>query len=148
MISQSPDWYCGQLWVWHIVCGDGLYHFAFCLVILGYLYSEIDQTYLSIEAQCVSHHYPRWTATIDTPFMILDSLVVITRDVEIRTVDVTMYIIPNWTNPNIFYISVRGEVSSAVLRFYPRTGRYLVVYFGSNHDYYPNANIITLYVTW
>ena len=31
---------CGQLWVWHIVCGqtcDGLYHFVFCLVILGYL---------------------------------------------------------------------------------------------------------------
>ncbi len=27
------------------------------------LYSEIDQTYLSIEAQCVSHYYPRWTAT-------------------------------------------------------------------------------------
>ncbi len=27
------------------------------------LYSEIDHTYLSIEAQCVSHHYPRWTAT-------------------------------------------------------------------------------------
>ncbi len=29
--------------------------------ILGY--SEIDHTYLRIEAQCVSHHYPRWTAT-------------------------------------------------------------------------------------
>ncbi len=28
------------------------------------LYSEIDHTYLSIEAQCVSHHYPRWTATL------------------------------------------------------------------------------------
>ena len=28
------------------------------------LYSEIDQTYLSIEAQCVSHYYPRWTATV------------------------------------------------------------------------------------
>ncbi len=28
------------------------------------LYSEIDQTYLSIEAQCVSHYYPRWTATL------------------------------------------------------------------------------------
>ncbi len=28
------------------------------------LYSEIDHTYLSIEAQCVSHHYPRWTATV------------------------------------------------------------------------------------
>ncbi len=25
-------------------------------------YSEIDHTYLSIEAQCVSHHYPRWIA--------------------------------------------------------------------------------------
>ncbi len=25
--------------------------------------SQIDHTYLSIEAQCVSHHYPRWTAT-------------------------------------------------------------------------------------
>ena len=56
---------CGQLWVWHTVCGqtcDGLYHFVIYLVILG-LYSEIDHTYLSIEAQCVSHHYPRWTAT-------------------------------------------------------------------------------------
>ncbi len=51
--------YCGQLWVWHIVCGltcDGL-------SLVNRLYSEIDQTYLSIEAQCVSHHYPRWTAT-------------------------------------------------------------------------------------
>ncbi len=28
------------------------------------VYSEIDQTYLSIEAQCVSHYYPRWTATV------------------------------------------------------------------------------------
>ncbi len=31
---------CGQLWVWHMICGptcDGLYHFAFCLVNLGYL---------------------------------------------------------------------------------------------------------------
>ncbi len=26
--------------------------------------SEIDQIHLSIEAQCVSHYYPRWTATI------------------------------------------------------------------------------------
>ncbi len=33
------------------------------------LYSEIDQTYLSIEAQCVSHYYPRWTATV--PFVAL-----------------------------------------------------------------------------
>ncbi len=136
--------YCGQLWVWHIVCGqtcDGLYHFTFCLIIFGIpigsltiksalarhtgvrrvfgsrqsdqcvnigtyhiqpqrctwvvlwlfcfrstpqrslihgplsrvlfgeslvvrLYTEIDQTYLSIEAQCVSHYYPRWTATV------------------------------------------------------------------------------------
>ncbi len=28
------------------------------------LIPEIDHTYLSIEAQCVSHHYPRWTATL------------------------------------------------------------------------------------
>ncbi len=28
------------------------------------LYSEIDQIHLSIEVQCVSHYYPRWTATI------------------------------------------------------------------------------------
>ncbi len=129
---------CGQLWVWHMICGqtcDGLYHFAFYLVNFGIpygshtikpalarhtgvqvpvvpakvitwhilptgihglcsgycfsgplplrsllrgplsrvhfgeslvvrLYSEIDHTYLSIEAQCVSHHYPRWTATM------------------------------------------------------------------------------------
>ncbi len=134
---------CGQLWVWHMVCGqtcDGLYHFAFYLVNFGIpfgshpiksalarhtgvqvpvvpvkwvtwsfwtflilptgihglcfgsyfsgplplrsllhgplssvhfgeslvvrLYSEIDHTYLSIEAQCVSHHYPWWTATL------------------------------------------------------------------------------------
>ncbi len=27
------------------------------------LYSEIDQTYVSIEAQCVRNHYPRLTAT-------------------------------------------------------------------------------------
>ncbi len=71
---------CGQLWVWHMICGqtcDGLYHFVFYLVNLGIpygslvvrLYSEIDHTYLSIEAQCVSHHYPRWTATTDdSPF--------------------------------------------------------------------------------
>ncbi len=36
-------------------------HFGESLVVS--LYSEIDHTYLSIEAQCVSHHYPRWTAT-------------------------------------------------------------------------------------
>ncbi len=36
-------------------------HFGKSLVVR--LYSEIDHTYLSIEAQCVSHHYPRWTAT-------------------------------------------------------------------------------------
>ena len=42
----SPDQHlrticcCGQLWVWHTVCGqtcDGLYHFAFTWSILGYL---------------------------------------------------------------------------------------------------------------
>ena len=27
------------------------------------LYSEIDHIHLSSEAQCVSHLYPRWTAT-------------------------------------------------------------------------------------
>ncbi len=36
-------------------------HFGESLVVR--LYSEIDHTYLSIEAQSVSHHYPRWTAT-------------------------------------------------------------------------------------
>ncbi len=36
-------------------------HFGESLV--NRLYSEIDHTYLGIEAQCVSHHYPRWTAT-------------------------------------------------------------------------------------
>ncbi len=36
-------------------------HFGESLVVR--LYLEIDHTYLSIEAQCVSHHYPRWTAT-------------------------------------------------------------------------------------
>ncbi len=36
-------------------------HFGESLVVR--LYSEIDHTYLSIEGQCVSHHYPRWTAT-------------------------------------------------------------------------------------
>ncbi len=35
-------------------------HFGESLVVR--LYSEIDHTYLSIEAQCVSHHYSRWTA--------------------------------------------------------------------------------------
>ncbi len=32
--TQSELDCCGQLWVWHIVCGqtcDGLYHFTFCL---------------------------------------------------------------------------------------------------------------------
>ncbi len=32
------DIYCGQLWVWHIVCGqtcDGLDHVTFCLIIFG-----------------------------------------------------------------------------------------------------------------
>ncbi len=37
-------------------------HFGESLV--NRLYSEIDQTYLCIEAQCVSHYYPRWTATV------------------------------------------------------------------------------------
>ncbi len=36
-------------------------HFGESLVIR--LYSEIDQIHLSSEAQCVSYHYPRWTAT-------------------------------------------------------------------------------------
>ncbi len=36
-------------------------HFGESLVIR--LYSEIDHIHLSSEAQCVSHHYPRWTAT-------------------------------------------------------------------------------------
>ena len=52
---------CGQLWVRHIICGqtcDGLYHFAFYLIILG-LYSEIDHIHLSSESQCVSHHLPQ-----------------------------------------------------------------------------------------
>ncbi len=40
-------------------------HFGESLVIR--LYSGIDHTYLSIEAQCVSHHYPRWTATLIIP---------------------------------------------------------------------------------
>ncbi len=153
---------CGQLWVWHMICGqtcDGLYHFAFYLVNFGIpygsytirptlarhtgvqvpvvpakvitwsfltihlkpmpinigafhiqptgihglclgsrfsgplplrsllhgplsrvhfgeslfvrLYSEIDHTYLSIEAQCVSHHYPWWTATLVIFYIIL-----------------------------------------------------------------------------
>ncbi len=33
------DYCCGQLWVWHIVCGqtcDGLYHFTLDLIISGY----------------------------------------------------------------------------------------------------------------
>ncbi len=30
---------------------------------LARLYSEIDHIHLSSEAQCVSHLYPRWTAT-------------------------------------------------------------------------------------
>ncbi len=50
--------YCGQLWVWHMICDqtcDGLYHFAFYLVNFGIptfgslvvrLYSEIDHTYI------------------------------------------------------------------------------------------------------
>ncbi len=52
---------CGQLWVRHMICGqtcDGLYHFAFSLIVLG-LYSEIDHIHLSSEAQCVSHLYPQ-----------------------------------------------------------------------------------------
>ncbi len=43
------------------------------------LYSEIDHTYLSIEAQCVSHHYPRWTAT--------GRIRNVTSVVEVRTVE-------------------------------------------------------------
>ncbi len=39
------------------------------LLLVVRLYSEIDHTYLSIEAQCVSHHYPRWTATIREEFL-------------------------------------------------------------------------------
>ncbi len=34
---------CGQLWVWHMICGqtcDGLYHFAFCLVNFGIPYTQ------------------------------------------------------------------------------------------------------------
>ncbi len=44
-------------------------HFGESLVVR--LYSEIDHTYLSIETQCVSHHYPRWTATVFSCFNVL-----------------------------------------------------------------------------
>ncbi len=38
VLENIPHTCCGQLWVWHIVCGqtcDGLYHFAFYLVSFG-----------------------------------------------------------------------------------------------------------------
>ncbi len=56
--TRLYDKCCGQLWVWHMICGqtcDGLYHFAFCLV----NFWEIDHIHLSSEAQCVSHLYPQ-----------------------------------------------------------------------------------------
>ena len=48
-----------------MICGqtcDGLYHFAF--------YSEIDHIYLSIEAQCVSHHLPPVDCHIMLPYSV------------------------------------------------------------------------------
>ena len=65
-------------------------HFGESLVVR--LYSEIDHTYLSIEAQCVSHHYPRWTATVyihhlsESPFDLSEKLGICT-DVRHRYPD-------------------------------------------------------------
>ncbi len=45
---------CGQLWVWHIICGqtcDGLYHFAFYISILA----------VKLSLSAIFTH--RWTAT-------------------------------------------------------------------------------------
>ncbi len=47
-----PAGCCGQLWVWHMVCGQT------CESLIVRLYSEIDQIHLSSEAQCASHHLP------------------------------------------------------------------------------------------
>ncbi len=41
-------------------------HFGESLVVR--LYSEIDHIHLSSESQCVSHLYPRWTATPPIPY--------------------------------------------------------------------------------
>ncbi len=56
-ISSRTFWnvnhYCGQLWVWHIVCGqtcDGLYHFTFCLIIFGKSTKSILALKLSVSA--------------------------------------------------------------------------------------------------
>ncbi len=66
----TPQVYMGFLWLFcfrstpqrSLILGPlSRVHFGESLV--NRLYSEIGQTYLSIEAQCVSHHYPRWTAT-------------------------------------------------------------------------------------
>ncbi len=70
---------CGQLWVRHMICGqtcDGLYHFTFYLIVLGYhaedlasslvvrLYSEIDHiSTLAVKLSVSAIFYPRWTAT-------------------------------------------------------------------------------------
>ncbi len=59
--------YMNPILVWHALLMQNnsplsRVHFGESLVVR--LYSEIDHTYLSIEAQCVSHNYPRWTATI------------------------------------------------------------------------------------
>ncbi len=40
----------------------------------------IDQTYLSIEAQCVSHYYPRWTATVSSQWLWFASLLALAAE--------------------------------------------------------------------
>ncbi len=53
---------CGQLWVWHMICGqtcDGLYHFAFCLV--NTQKSTISTLAVKLSASVI--FTPRWTAT-------------------------------------------------------------------------------------
>ncbi len=55
---RSDLWWTIPFRIWSTF--NGPYKSPWSLVVR--LYSEIDHTYLSIEAQCVSHHYPRWTA--------------------------------------------------------------------------------------
>ncbi len=43
---------CSQLWVRHMMTCDGLYHFAFYLIILGYLWIPTDQVSPSQTLRC------------------------------------------------------------------------------------------------
>ncbi len=80
--------YCGQLWVRHMICGrtcDELYHFTFCTdPLLRVLFGEslvLDYTQtLALKLSVSAIIYPRWTAT----YIVLMSYIILSIDYLIK----------------------------------------------------------------